>query len=43
MDYNDGSPQYSKTEIIAQSLQEALFIIRINKLKCIEIHKEVTR
>lgn len=42
MDYIDGNPKYSKTEIIAQTLQEALFIIRINKLKCIEIHKEIT-
>jgi len=43
MDYIDGNPRYSKTEIIAQSLKEALFIIKINKLKCIEIHKEITR
>jgi len=43
MDYIDGNPRYSKTEIIAQSLKEALFIIKINKLKCIDIHKEITR
>ena len=41
LDYIDGTPEYSKTEIIAQDLTEALLIIKLDKLECIEIHKEI--
>lgn len=41
LEYNDGIPNYSDTEIVATSLDEVVFIIAINKLEFIEIHKGI--
>jgi len=40
MDFIDGIPVYSKTEVLAKNLREVLFIALINKLEFLEIHKE---
>jgi hypothetical protein len=41
LEYKEGIPCYSETEIVAASLAEVLFIIAINKLEFIEIHKGI--
>ncbi len=41
MDFIDGIPVYSKTEVMASSLREVLFIALVSKLEFLEIHKEI--
>jgi len=42
LDYKDGIPTYSETEILASNINEVMFIVRLHRLECIEIHKETT-